>query len=34
MAQASLLITQGRTFLKQKQQIRRMTVSFGNKAVK
>ena len=34
IAQASLLTTQGCNFLKQKQRIRRMTVSFGNKAVK
>ena len=34
IAQTSLLTTQGCTFLKQKQRIRRMTVSFGNKAVK
>ena len=31
---SSILTTQGCTFLKQKQRIRRMTVSFGNKAVK
>ena len=34
IAQASLLTIQECTFLKQKQRIRRMTVPFGNKAVK
>ena len=34
IAQASLLTTQGGTFLKKKQRISPMTVSFGNKVVK